>query len=46
MECSTKFSSCYYSTPSSAIDTTIFLNLLQNTPGILDAELDQLDQFG
>ena len=29
-------------TTPSAIDTTIFLNLLQNTPGILDAELDQL----
>jgi len=28
-------------TPSS-IDATIFLNLLRNTPGILDAELDQL----
>src|SRR6266404_8619514 len=29
-------------TTPSAIDATIFLNLLQNTPGILDAELDQL----
>src|SRR5260370_3623223 len=29
-------------TTPSAIDTTIFLNLLQNTPGILDAELYQL----
>src|SRR5260370_10690472 len=28
-------------TPS-AIDATIFLNLLQSTPGIVDAELDQL----
>ena len=29
-------------TTPSAIDTTIFLNLLQSTPGIVDAELDQL----
>ena len=29
-------------TTPSAIDPTIFLSVLQNTPGILDAELDQL----
>src|SRR5216684_4688527 len=29
-------------TTPSAIDATIFLNVLQNTPGIVDAELDQL----
>ena len=29
-------------TTPSTIDATIFLNVLQNTPGILDAELDEL----
>src|SRR5260370_15480764 len=29
-------------TTPSAIDPTIFLSVLQNTPGILDVELDQL----
>src|SRR2546425_5132470 len=29
-------------TPTPSIDPTIFLSVLQNTPGILDAELDQL----
>ncbi len=29
-------------TTPSGIDATIFLNLLQSTPGIVDAELDQL----